>query len=281
MTKASLNLDFGGCLKAPHAPHAPCLVILDHGLYCELSEVKRLALCELWESMILQDHKALIDSSRRLGIDPKTAELLPLYFTNRSMTTRAGLGEAITLEEKEDLKRQLVESKLLPKDGGPSNPAMAGLALLADRLPADFLMVMRTMHLVAALHRDLGGTARQRFTCYANAAVRGRCAKMGALRAWLHWYIFQVRKIGHAKKRSNWIIMGYSQSSQYARTRNNFVFVVGLHVLHFMERSRDTLLTQVRLCLKEFYLKMSRLNKATTEHFSIARSLAELAAGWA
>eukprot|EP00913_Durusdinium_trenchii_P017103 g16086.t1 len=47
-----------------------------------------------------------------------TAELLPLYFTNRSMSTYAGLGQPITLEEKDRLKQQLLESGVLPEGGG-------------------------------------------------------------------------------------------------------------------------------------------------------------------
>ncbi|CAK9031149.1 unnamed protein product [Durusdinium trenchii] len=167
------------------------LVILDHGLYCELSNDRRQAMCELWEAMILQDSNQLISSSHRLGIDEATAELLPLYFTNRSMSTYAGLGQPITLEEKDRLKQQLLESGVLPEGGG--SVAMAGLALLADRLPADFLMVMRTMHLVAALHRDLGGTAAERFACYAAAASHGRWERTGWMNAWFQPRLFHLR----------------------------------------------------------------------------------------
>ena len=207
------------------------LVILDHGLYCNLSQERRLAMCCLWEAMILQDHAALLSSASRLGIDPNTAELLPIYFTNRSMTTRAGLGQPITLEEKDRLKKQLVQSGLLPKESKAASFAMSGLSMLADRLPADMLMVMRTMHLVAALHRDLGGKPTERFLLYADAAVAGKQNQ-------LYWLP------GHLRLIAVW----------FFRT-----------------------MFHTRLWLKETYLKLAYSKECAHEHFSIARSLAEIA----
>ena len=83
------------------------------------------------------------------------------------------------------------------------------------------LMVMRTMHLVASLHRDLGGTPSERFLLYADAAVAGQH---------VHYLTWLFRAIFHA-----------------------------------------------RLWLKETYLKLFYSTKDAVEHFSIARSLAEMA----
>ena len=164
----------GNLLVEMDAESASRLVILDHGLYREISKERRLANCSLWKAMVLQDARALKASCAVLGIDSQTAELLPLYFTNRSMETMAGLGQPVTLREKEALKQKLLDAGLLPSDGrAASFVAVSGLGLLAHRLPGDMLMVMRTMHLVASLHRDLGGTATERFLFYAEAAVRG------------------------------------------------------------------------------------------------------------
>ena len=196
------------------------LVILDHGLYCNLSQDRRIAICRLWQAMILQDHAALMSSADMLDIDPSTAELLPIYFTNRSMSTKAGLGQPVTLEQKNKMKQQLVESGLLPKESSGTSFAMSGFSMLAERLPTDMLMVMRTMHLVASLHRDLGGTPSERFLLYADAAVTGQHVHL----TWLFRIIFHAR-----------------------------------------------------LWLKETYLKLFYSTKDAVEHFSIARSLAEIA----
>eukprot|EP00438_Fugacium_kawagutii_P024223 Skav223084 [mRNA] locus=scaffold419:266764:268497:+ [translate_table: standard] len=174
------------------------LVILDHGLYCDLPPERRLAMCGLWQAMVLQDDKALQSNARTLGIDASTAELLPIYFTNRSMTTKAGLGQPITIEEKNQLKQQLIESGLLPKESSAGAFAMSGLGMLAERLPADMLMVMRTMHLVAALHRDLGGKPSERFLLYADAAVAGTAGSQQCFPCRFALLAFWLGQLGHA-----------------------------------------------------------------------------------
>lgn len=210
------------------------LVILDHGLYCNLSQDRRIAMCRLWQAMILQDHAALISSADLLDIDPSTAELLPIYFTNRSMRTTAGLGQPVTLEQKNKMKQQLVESGLLPKESSGTSFAMSGFSMLAEHLPTDMLMVMRTMHLVASLHRDLGGTPSERFLLYADAAVAGQ----------------------HVRRASK---------------QQNFDF--NLSYFTWLFRA----IFHARLWLKETYLKLFYSTEDAVEHFSIARSLAEIA----
>ena len=160
------------------------LVVLDHGLYRELSEERRLANCGLWQAMALQNAKELKSHCRTLGIDSSTAEILPLYFTNRSLETKAGLGQKITTTQKQELQVKLQSLGILPRKASAASFALSGLGMLADRIPGDMLMVMRTMHLVAALHRDLGGKPADRFASYALAAARGSHAK-ACKPAWL------------------------------------------------------------------------------------------------
>jgi len=146
------------------------LVLLDHGLYHEISEASRLANCGLWKAMVLQDAGGVARHCASMGIDEQTAALLPLYFTNRSSGTRAGLGQPISAAQKAELNAQLAHSGIVGQTG---TGALAGLGGLAERLPADMLFVMRTMHLVANLHRGLGGTPSARFRTYARAAAEG------------------------------------------------------------------------------------------------------------
>ena len=47
------------------------LVLLDHGLYREISDPVRLAYAQLWESMILRDDKKVIEACKLLGADDK------------------------------------------------------------------------------------------------------------------------------------------------------------------------------------------------------------------
>ena len=176
------------------------LVILDHGLYRELSEERRLANCRLWKAMALQESNELKKHCGTLGIDSSTAELLPLYFTNRSLETKAGLGQKITAKQKEELKMKLQSLGILPQKASAASFAVSGLGMLADRVPGDMLMVMRTMHLVASLHRDLGGNAVDRFSCYSLAAARGSASEAGAP-AWRLHQVFVFVKTWAFKAR--------------------------------------------------------------------------------
>lgn len=132
------------------------------------------------------------------------------------------------------MKQQLVESGLLPKESSGTSFAMSGFSMLAEHLPTDMLMVMRTMHLVASLHRDLGGTPSERFLLYADAAVAGQ----------------------HVRRASK---------------QQNFDF--NLSYLTWLFRA----IFHARLWLKETYLKLFYSTEDAVEHFSIARSLAEIA----
>merc|ERR1712129_615301 len=112
-----------------------------------------------------------------------------------------------------------------------------GLGDIADRLPPDMLFVMRTMHLVADLHKNLGGQPAGRFKTYVQAAAVGA-----------------------------WAEGCHSQSSplrRHAWWRSACAWFAGMSIV-------------ARLALHELWLGVStRRQEARLEHFSLARTLAE------
>ncbi len=53
----------------PGTRNEPQVVLLDHGLYKELSDEFRREYCELWKAMILQDDIAVKKYCHELGIE--------------------------------------------------------------------------------------------------------------------------------------------------------------------------------------------------------------------
>ncbi|KAI8928427.1 ABC1 family-domain-containing protein, partial [Entophlyctis helioformis] len=71
-------------VRSPSRPNRPQLVILDHGLYREVSDEFRLLYCQLWTSLVLGDTALLRSVAKRLGVEQHFA-VFPLIFTGRPM----------------------------------------------------------------------------------------------------------------------------------------------------------------------------------------------------
>lgn len=138
----------------------PQLVLLDHGLYRELSEEFRKTYCDLWKALILNDTKLLGETVDKLGV-PQYVQFLTLIFTHRIPDSVTPLGEDMSIEEKEIVHDQLKNIKL--------NDFFDFLELL----PRDMLLVFRTINLVRGIHKELGGNSMESFKMNARYAVRG------------------------------------------------------------------------------------------------------------
>ncbi|CAG8433148.1 9549_t:CDS:10 [Diversispora eburnea] len=127
----------------------PQLVLLDHGLYRELSNDFRKTYCDLWKALILNDTKLLKETVDKLGV-PQYIQFLPLIFTQRIPDSSTPLGEDMSIEEKELVHDQLKNIKL--------NDFFDFL----ESLPRDMLLVFRTINLVRGIHKELGGKSMER-----------------------------------------------------------------------------------------------------------------------
>ncbi|CAG8649224.1 14407_t:CDS:2, partial [Acaulospora morrowiae] len=136
------------------------LVLLDHGLYRELSDDFRRTYCDLWKALILNDTTLLEKTAHQMGT-PKYIKFLPLIFTQRIPDSSTPLGEDMSPEEKALVHEQLKKITL--------NDFFDFL----ESLPRDMLLVLRTINLVRGIHRELGGNSMESFKTNARFAVRG------------------------------------------------------------------------------------------------------------
>uniref|UniRef100_A0A1B6IZK7 ABC1 atypical kinase-like domain-containing protein n=1 Tax=Homalodisca liturata TaxID=320908 RepID=A0A1B6IZK7_9HEMI len=105
------------------------LVLLDHGLYEVVPSPVRQSLCNLWKSIVLNDHTGMRKYSRELGVDEKDyrlfciavvqryvprdkneqgQDIFSLFFTPKGMRLTNKVFQGLTEEEKEHLRLQII-----------------------------------------------------------------------------------------------------------------------------------------------------------------------------
>jgi len=137
------------------------LVLLDHGLYRELTSEFRHGYCELWYSLITREHTRGRAAALALGVAPSDYDYLSLLLTFRPASSRTALGSRLGKEERTRLRERLGQL------------SFADISSFFERMPRDMLFVMRTWAYVRSLNRDLGGTTRSRLALQAEYAARG------------------------------------------------------------------------------------------------------------
>lgn len=140
------------------------LVLLDHGIYKSLDEEFRVNYCQLWKALILLDSHKIQQIGQHFGIG-KYAMYLPLIFTGRTINSKAGLGEGMSVEEKRNLKQEV------------KSLTIGDLSEFMESLPSEFLTVLRTDALLRSLTSKLGSSQRLRLLVYANYALDGLSSK--------------------------------------------------------------------------------------------------------
>ncbi|XP_048139425.1 aarF domain-containing protein kinase 1 isoform X2 [Rhodamnia argentea] len=150
----------GNILVSPEGKSGFCLVILDHGIYKQLDEQFRMDYCELWKALIFSDSARVQQLSERFGVG-KYSRYFPLILTGRTIDSKSALGEAMSVEEKRKLKKDLKSLR------------MEDVSSFMEALPSDFLIVIRADGLLRATIRKLRASQRVRLLTYARFALYG------------------------------------------------------------------------------------------------------------
>ncbi|KAL3719593.1 hypothetical protein ACJRO7_004549 [Eucalyptus globulus] len=150
----------GNILVSPEGKSGFSLVILDHGVYKQLDEQFRLDYCQLWKALILSDSTRVQQLSERFGVG-KYSRYFPLILTGRTIDSKSALGEAMSVEEKGKLKKDLKSLR------------MEDVSSFVEALPPDFLIVLRADGLLRAIIRKLRTSQRLRLLTYARFALYG------------------------------------------------------------------------------------------------------------
>jgi aarF domain-containing kinase len=159
----------GNMLVRPRAGGAPGqfdLVLLDHGLYCELDDRFRRAYCRLWRGLVLRLPEEVNRACVELGT-PNLGNLFSIFLLNRSWSSAQSLGVDLRNKmSKEELRALMGELR----DGGVESGADA--ASLLGSLPQDLLLVFKMNSLVRNINKTLGAPV-DRFKSNVRNAVRG------------------------------------------------------------------------------------------------------------
>mmetsp|Transcript_23125 Transcript_23125/g.26173 ORF Transcript_23125/g.26173 Transcript_23125/m.26173 type:complete len:520 (+) Transcript_23125:857-2416(+) len=134
--------------KNPHNPEKLQIVLLDHGLYQEISDEFRLLFCELWKSIITFDYGKLKELGDSLGLG-EYYRYLPLLLTYRPINSKKPLGAPLTAEDR----------KLLRKTDEIN---FEKVNELIQRMPPEIMFIMRASNLIAIHNAGLGGNTRGR-----------------------------------------------------------------------------------------------------------------------
>ncbi|EPS73382.1 hypothetical protein M569_01373, partial [Genlisea aurea] len=150
----------GNILVSPQGPDAFSLVLLDHGIYRELSEEFRMNYCRLWEALILLDSQKIQRLGETFGVG-KYAQFLPVIFTGRTIDSKSVLGGGRTPEEQKRLKEEMKSVNL------------EDVFSFMGSLSPDFLAVLRSHGMLRSLVSKLGAPKRIQLLGYSEYAVRG------------------------------------------------------------------------------------------------------------
>ncbi|KAK7139014.1 hypothetical protein R3I93_016208 [Phoxinus phoxinus] len=134
------------------------LVLLDHGLYENLSKSDRAALCQLWRSIILRDEAGMKTYANQLGV--KEYFLFSEMLLQRPINMwEMGLGNILTREETSYMRDMAMNR-------------FDQIMQVLKSMPRPMLLVFRNINTVRCINITLGAPV-DRYFIMAKCAVRG------------------------------------------------------------------------------------------------------------
>lgn len=150
----------------PGSRHGFDLVLLDHGLYRELSDDFRVAYCRMWRGLVLRNSKDVEKACEDLGV-PGYSNVFSIFLLNRGWSSVKNIGVDIrnkmTKEEMRELMREM-------RNEGIASGADA-TSYFKD-VPQELLLVFKMNSLVRNINKALGAKV-DRLRMNARIAVKG------------------------------------------------------------------------------------------------------------
>jgi len=157
----------------------PQVILLDHGLYRELSDEFRLAYAHLWDSLIRGDKEGIKTYAQKMN----AGDMYPLF---AAMLTRKPFHEItsqnkdkLVLKNDEDERRQLQEWAMQYAEE---------VQTILARIPKSLILLLKTNDCLRAIDRSLGTPANSFLILarYCNMAINEEKRKLNpGLRTWL------------------------------------------------------------------------------------------------
>lgn len=136
------------------------VVLLDHGLYRELTPQFRVSFARLWRAMFARDDDALQVEATNLQLGEHW-KVLPVILIFRMAGSKQAVSGSWTPEERAKFRKEFARTTL------------ADAVDFLGKLPPDLVFVLKTLNLVRAVNRDLGGSTGRRLKIFFNTAVEG------------------------------------------------------------------------------------------------------------
>lgn len=168
------------------------IVILDHGLYEELSLEVRQPLCEFWEATVLRDEERMKATAKKLGIENHKNFAEVLFQTPFNIEGGGGLKMKLTDADLEYMK-----------EVGRKNFSLVMQTL--REMPMNMLFVIRNLNTIRAISREHGDPV-DRTKVMARYAQSCLQSQYNSFFGFFHWlYIrarFEMCLIKHSFKQS-------------------------------------------------------------------------------
>jgi len=152
------------------------IVLLDHGLYSELSENSRLAMANLWVGIAVGDGSRAVEAAKLLRVPDDFTWLMPLALARKTSDGR-------------DVDRKLLEQqwKDEKEKGGVGRPGIGEASLIGNNMPKELIIVLRANALVRNVvkalgdkhERNIGILEARRQWSNVKYAVLGLCVQRG------------------------------------------------------------------------------------------------------
>jgi len=133
------------------------VVLLDHGLYKELSEELRINYCHLWKAMILKNDEDVIKYCAKLGITTNWE----LFATSLLMRNYKDNLSVLTMSESE--RRKFITEM---------RNRIVDVVKVMRQMPSGLLLILRNNNLVRFVNRELGNYAN-RYMIMGSKAAQG------------------------------------------------------------------------------------------------------------
>ena len=150
----------------PRHPSHPALVLLDHGLYSELSPSFRLLYAKLWRALITADTESIKLYAQQCG----AGELYGLFAAvlTRKPWSEVGRGRLVEVQGAGNYQREQLQEWA----------AMYGLEIqgLLSRIPKDMILLLKTNECLRHIESVLGAD-------YSSVAIMARCCQSAINRA--------------------------------------------------------------------------------------------------
>ncbi|XP_078367254.1 putative aarF domain-containing protein kinase 5 isoform X1 [Oculina patagonica] len=136
------------------------IVIIDHGLYETLQHRDRIALCQLWKSIVLNDQERMQHYSKQLGVDDYE-NFCQILLQRPFVWGSAGMLFTSRVTD-DDLE---IMTKL-------AQGHFEKVIIILRQLPRSMLLVFRNLNTVRAINQELGEPV-DRFVLMARCAIAG------------------------------------------------------------------------------------------------------------